>query len=256
MGQGRRRALHQEPRLHEGPRAGYIHNPEGNRYDWEIYDGSSEDPPEFATRQIIAVNKGFLEVWWSNVNQGVQWPSFVQRYEAVWPSDPKKIIIASLKGGGAIDSLTQQNYRLYYQNNPSLAGFNPNDEHALIRDGGQGETVFALRDDLGSPSTSEPYTLLKYRDPADSLKWKYTVYRVIAEEAPYFFNYPGTAGTLVQPPFPLSLFQSCDASAGVSGPYWRDRKSSFWARAAGDNGGTAEIVGAALFVNASLESRA
>ena len=233
---------------HEGPRSGYIHYPEGDRYDWEIYDGNTEDPPAFTTKQIFPVNEGLLEVWWSNVNQGVQWPSFVKRYEAVWPEDPKKIIIASLKGGGPIDPLAQKDYRFYSQNDPALPGFNPNDEHALIRDGGQGEAVFALRDDLGSAATSEPYALLKYRDPSAGLKWKYTVYQVIAEEAPFFFNYPGTAGTLVQPPFPLSLFQSCPdsrdipGSKGVSGPYWPDRKSSFWAKAAGNDGGPAEIV--------------
>ncbi len=181
-------------------------------------------------------------MWWSNVNQGVQWPSFVRRYQAAWPAAPAKIIIASLKGGGAIDPLRQRNYRLYFQNDPTRAGFNPNDEHALIRDGGQGESVFALRDDLGSATTSKPHALLKHRDPAAGLRWQYTVYRVVAEEAPFFFNYPGTAGTLVQPPFPLSLFQACSASTGVSGPYWRDRKLSFWARSAGADGGNAVIV--------------
>ncbi len=227
---------------HEGPRAGYIHVPEGDRYDWEIYDGDPNDPPEFRTQQIIAVNEGLLEVWWSNLNQGVQWPSFVRRYQAFWPANPARIVIASLKGGGPIDPLAEPNYRIYFQNNPALPGFNPNDEHALIRDGGAGETVFALRDDLGSPATSKPYTLLKFGDPSGGLAWKYIVYQVVAEAAPYFFNYPGTAGTLIQPPFPLSVLQSCPASTGVSGPYWRDRNLNFWARSAGDDGGASQIV--------------
>ena len=107
---------------HEGPRQGFVYVPEGNRYDWEIYDGAPGDPPGFKTQQIIPVNTGTLEVWWSNVNQGVQWPSFVKRYQAVWPSTPSKIVIASLRGGGAIDPLTKQDYRLYYQNNPALPG--------------------------------------------------------------------------------------------------------------------------------------
>jgi hypothetical protein len=51
-----------------------------------------------------------------------------------------------------------------------------------------------------------------------------------------------TAGTLIQPPFPLSLFQACPESEGVSGPFWRDRKDSFWAKAAGDGGEPAELV--------------
>ena len=102
--------------------------------------------------------------------------------------------------------------------------------------------MFALRDDLGSAATSLPYALLKHRDPEDDLRWKYTVYRVVAEAAPYFFSYPGVAGTLIQPPFPLSLFQVSPQTAGVSGPYWRDRKQSFWARAGGNDGGAAEVV--------------
>jgi len=227
---------------HQGPRPGYIYTPEGNRYDWEIYDGNPSDPPAFQTQQIFPVNTGVLEVWWSTLNQTVQWPSFVKRYQAGWPGNSSKIVIASLHGGGPIDPQAQQNYRLYFQNDPVLPGFNPNDEHALITDGGQGQAVFALRDDLGSPATSLPYCLLKYRDPTTGLQWKYTVYKVVAEEAPYFFNYSGTAGTLIQPPFPLSILQLCPASVGVSGPFWQDRKLSFWARSAGDNGGSAQIV--------------
>jgi hypothetical protein len=47
---------------HQGPRPGYIHGPEGNRYDWEIYEGRPGDPPDFKTQQIIAVNRGVLEL--------------------------------------------------------------------------------------------------------------------------------------------------------------------------------------------------
>jgi hypothetical protein len=227
---------------HEGERPGFIFGPEGTRYDWEIYDGRPGDSPEFRTGQIIPVNAGLLEVWWWSMNQGVQWPSWVRRYEAGWPAETEKVVIASLRGGGPIDPVAEQDYRLYYQNDPGLPGFNPNDEHALIRDGGEGEAVFALRDDLGGAATSEPYALLKFRDPAAGLKWKYRVFRVVAEEAPYFFNYAGVAGTLIQPPFPLSLFPACSTSSGVSGPFWRDRKLSFWARAAGNAGGPAEVV--------------
>ena len=50
------------------------------------------------------------------------------------------------------------------------------------------------------------------------------------------------AGSLIQAPFPLSALAVAPETAGVSGPYCRDRKQSFWARAAGDDGGTAEIV--------------
>ncbi len=226
---------------HAGPRPGYIHVPEGDKYDWEIYDGKEEDPPEFQTGQIFTINKGLLEIWWSNVRLDVQWPSLVKRYNAVWPPvGTDKIIIASTKGTGPIDPVVHQNFRFYYQNDPLLPGFNPNDEHALRQQIDNGEALFALRDDLGTPTTSDPWVLMKYRNAA--LRWRYRPYRVIAQEGTNVFRYYGTAGKLVQPPFPLSTRQSCDESYGVSGPYWRDRNADYWAKAAGNNGGPADIV--------------
>jgi hypothetical protein len=49
---------------HEGPKPGYIHVPEGDRYAPAIYDVGSG-----GTGQIFAVNKGILEVWWSNLSR-------------------------------------------------------------------------------------------------------------------------------------------------------------------------------------------
>jgi hypothetical protein len=229
---------------HAGPRPGYIHLPEGDKYDWEIYDGKTNDPPdpiEFRTGQIFAVNTGLLEVWWYNLNQEVQWPSLMKRYDADWPPvETNKIIIASTKGTGPLDPAYYRNFRFYYQNDPILPGFNPNDEHALRQQLDNGEAIFALRDDLGTPTTSDPWVLVKWRDGANG--WHYRPYRVLAEESPYFFQYGGTAGKLIQPPFPLSTMQSCEESSGVSGPCWRDRNVDYWAKAAGNTGGSANIV--------------
>lgn len=227
---------------HRGPRPGYIHLPEGDRYDWEIYDGDPGDPVGFRTQQIFPVNTGILEVWWANTNQGVQWPSLVKRYANDWPQQPEKIVIASTRGSGVIDPATHKNFRFYAQNDPALVGFNPNDEHALVRPFDSGEAVFALRNDLGTPQTSDPYVLLKFQVPAQSDQWRFRIFRVVAEESPFFFHYPATAGTLIQPPFPLSSLQAATNSTGVSGPFFRDRKAAFWAKAAGDDGGAASLV--------------
>jgi hypothetical protein len=227
---------------HRGARPGYIHVPAGDRYDWEIYDGKQGDPAAFRTQQIFPVNTGLLEVWWANTNKGVQWPSLVKRYLGAWPQQPEKIIIASMRGSGVVDPATHKNFRFYAQNDSSLVGFNPNDEHALVRPFDSGEAVFALRNDLGTPQTSEPYVLLKFQVPAQSDLWRFRIFRVVAEESPFFFQYPATAGTLIQPPFPLSSLQAAVNSAGVSGPFFRDRKAAFWAKAAGNDGGTANIV--------------
>ena len=123
------------------------------------------------------------------------------RFVAEWPADPPKIIIASLQGTGAIDPVQFVEWDLYVQNRAGQAGFNPNDEHALRRPYGAGEGVFALRDDLGTESTSKPYVLIRYRDPAKGLEWRMKVWRVVAEESPYFFEYPAVAGSLIQPLF-------------------------------------------------------
>jgi hypothetical protein len=176
------------------------------------------------------------------VANAIAWPYKPVRYRPEWPTNAPHLIIASQQGTGAIDPATFVDWEIYFQNNPSQAGFNPNDEHALRRPFGASEGVFALRDDLGTSATSEPYVLIRYRDAAAGGQWRMKVWQVVAEEAPFFFSYPARAGLLIQMPFPLNTLAAAPQSVGVSGPYWRDRKLSFWAKAAGDDGDAAEIV--------------
>ncbi len=179
----------------------------------------------------------------SPVASQIAWPHKPVRFRPQWPTAAPHLVIASQQGTGVIDPAQFADWQIYFQNNPALPGFNPNDEHATRRPIAGGEGVFALRDDLGSASTSEPYVLIRYRDAAASGgPWRIKVWKVVAEEAPFFFRYPAVAGTLLQPPFPLSTMAQPPENAGVSGPFFRDRKKSFWARAAGDQGGAAEIV--------------
>ncbi|HKX60387.1 MAG TPA: hypothetical protein VJS65_01065, partial [Verrucomicrobiae bacterium] len=160
----------------------------------------------------------------------------------MWPTQAPHLVVASQQGTGVIDPGQHVGWQLYSQNSTAQPGFNPNDEHALRRPYSGGEAVFALRDDLATSATSQPYVLIRYQDPAAGLAWRMKTWRVVAEEAPYFFRYPARAGLLIQAPLPLSTLAVAPQTTGVSGPYWRDRKLSFWARAAGDNGGPAEIV--------------
>jgi hypothetical protein len=158
-----------------------------------------------------------------NVASQIDWPWKPVRYNPQWPINPPVIVIASQKGTDLIDPVVCPNWNLYSQNNSNLAGFNPNDEHALIRPYASGNAIFALRDDLGSTNTSLPYVLMTYDDPVTGAG-KMKVWKVVAEQAPNFFTYKGEAGKLIQPPFPLSVLSLCDENTGVSGPYWRDRK--------------------------------
>jgi hypothetical protein len=222
---------------------------EANFYDRALRTGpiipvNTDKPGETNDLVLVCYQKGarLKNGAGANVNSPICWPWKPVRYDAVWPAGTtNKIIIASQQGTGAIDPVQFRNWDIYSQNDSNAPGFNPNDEHALRRPYSEGEAIFALRDDLGTPATSEPYVLMKYLEPNQN-RGQIKVFKVIAEEAPYFFEYPGTAATLVQPPFPLSTLQLCSQNVGVSGPRWRDRKGDYWARAAGEDGGPATIV--------------
>lgn len=243
---------------HQGPGPGYVYVPndatmhQWDRYDWETYLGSTNDPPEFQTGQIIPVNQGNLEVWWYRTNQGVSWPAYARTYQSSWQvSEP--IVIASQQGSGPIDGSLYRDFRLYYQNDPTVPGFNPNDEHALITqaNGVPGSAVFALRSDLGSdPVTgSLPYVMMKHRGSAGT-NWSYRMFQVFAQTNNVTFNYPLVAGSLIQPPYPLLAIDQPPFPGETNAVYpptfrdgsFRDRKGSYWAVAGGDDGGTNRTV--------------
>jgi hypothetical protein len=195
-------------------------------FEKAFYDGDGPDRAyDRATRlgPILPVN-GDLEgvtndlvvVWYRTNRIGVAWPSVPIRYNVAWLDDPAhKIIIASTLGSGPLDPNVYQDMRVYNQPARARPGYNPNEEHALLVPSSSG-----LRDDLNVfLGQSEPFAMLKYREAATG-EWRIQPFRVVAEEAPYFFRYTGEAGTEIQPPFPLTILPVCPESYGVSGPYW------------------------------------
>lgn len=171
------------------------------------------------------------------------------------PPDPlnKDIVIAGQHGTSEIPPATFKNFGIYFQNDSSQTGFNPNDEHALVAPalGSQsGSAIFALRNDLGRPTTSDPHVLMYYREPGDTEQAKIFRMRsfpVLAEDPTrgLTFNYTGEAGKLIQPFYPLPLLRPSapnNKGDGVSGPYLEDRKGDLWAKAAGDDGASAQIM--------------
>lgn len=214
------------------------------------YDGYKADEQ---TGPIVAVNTDktpaddsddLAVVWYQKGAQTqVCWPFKPVRYTPQWPNF-NKIIIAQQTGSGVLPPENYLNPAVYEQTDTNISGYNPNEEHALIfpAQGGGGMAIFALRDDLNTSATSEPYAILKYQKPSDSNNWHYRAYQVVREESPYMLQYSGTAGTVIQPPYPLSDFQVCEGSEGVSGPYWEDSKGYLWARAAGLDGNATDIV--------------
>ncbi len=201
---------------------GYIRQKAGTEYDPLAYsDPFVNGFAAAAQGAIIPVNAHFdangnptdqLEVWWykqvvSQAGSGVTyWPATVQTYALQWPPNPPQIVLASNSGSGPLNSL-QAAGSIYYQNDSSQPGYNPNEEHALMIGG----AAYALRDDLNLPdgfghghySTSDPYVLVAYTE-ADG-RPAMTIFQVLRTNAQYQFNYLATAGTPLQAPLPLPL---------------------------------------------------
>ncbi|MEI6567450.1 MAG: hypothetical protein WCR20_12295, partial [Verrucomicrobiota bacterium] len=172
---------------------------------------------------IIPVNAipgaNMLEVWWYRTNTtaagpnagnnrlgfaSVYWPSIVGRYTIQWPANPREIVLASKIGSGTLDTFEALG-TIYRQNDPSLPGYNPNEEHAIMAGG----TAFATRDDLNltasSNYSSHPFVLVQYtgQDGRPAM----TAFKVLREKpsAGYVFDYIVPAGQLLQAPMPLPL---------------------------------------------------
>ena len=158
---------------------------------------------------IIPVNalpgRNQLTVWWfkkvsppSAKFIPFYLPSAIGRYTAVYPTGKPEIVIASGLGTGDLGP-AQQAGSLYYQNDATQPGFNPNEEHALLL----GSRAYALRDDLNeATTTSQPFVLLAYTHPADQRPGM-DVYKVVRSSFSYPLVYDAIAGTKTQPPGPL-----------------------------------------------------
>ena len=223
---------------------GYVYF-ERARYDATAYDRLARDGPILPVNEDTEadVDDDMVVVWYQLSSTGVAWPYKPVRYDCQWPSDPAKLIIANQRGSGALDPEEFPEPTIYHQSDPSKPGYNPNEEQAVFfppQGAAEAKALFALRSDLNTVATSEPFALLKHRDP-DTEEWTFTVYQVVAEEGSDIFRYTGTAGTLIQPPYPLSTMPVCEPSSGVSGPFWEDYKGSLWAKAAGPDEAAAEV---------------
>jgi hypothetical protein len=138
--------------------------------------------------------------------------------------------------------------RVYVQNDAGAAGYNPNEEHALM----VGPIAYALRSDLNktnntADATSKPFTLIEYTPEGSEWQRALDVYQVVVTNRDYpRFVQRIEAGRLIQPPAPLRSVlpdNSARTDSDVSDhPYvFRDRLRYFWAKQAADNGGTLEI---------------
>lgn len=176
---------------------------------------------------IIPVNaipgQNFLEVLWHRKNNAdsnkgfaaTYWPSVLGYYQINWPANASQIILASNAGSGPLESIQAQG-TIYYQNDATLPGYNPNEEHALML-GGQ---AYALRDDLnittGTDYSSQPFVLLRYTAADGRPAIRPFQVRREAPEQGIIFDYITEAGSMLQAPMPLPLLGPPTEGAGVS----------------------------------------
>lgn len=217
--------------------AGHI-NVAGNNTNLNLYHpGAYVDPfvDGFGSAEpssIIPVNaipgRNQLEIWWfrnnsndAGTNAGdhgkgfssVLWPSILGRYSIGWPESARTIVMAGNEGGEEV-TVEESTGGIYYQNDPAQAGYNPNEEHAIMAGG----KPYAVRDDLNITNntgySSAAYVLVDYIDaegrPGVSL------FKVVREkpEDGQVFDYIAEAGQLLQPPMPLPLLPKPVAGSG------------------------------------------
>ncbi|MBA4373002.1 MAG: hypothetical protein C0402_09065 [Thermodesulfovibrio sp.] len=209
---------------------------------------SSYTPDTHATSQ--GSGHDMVVVWYDTDTMKISWPVRPVRYDCQWSANPYKIIIASELGSDVLsqpplDPLVYPEAQVYRQADNAQAGYNPNEEHAALFPSATGngyDAAFALRNDLYNPARdlpSKPYVLLKYRNPADK-QWSMLVYKVLdrsVADGYTAFNYQGTAGTPIFPPYPLRLLNGCTETTGDGSPYWQDAvNDQYWARSAGTVG--------------------
>ncbi|MFH2094043.1 MAG: hypothetical protein ABIJ31_16910 [Pseudomonadota bacterium] len=238
---------HQDP---DG-KNGYVYNA------LSFFDGTGDNKAyDRNTRegQIIPVNTenaldpddDMIIAWYrrgaSGVASQIGWPVILKKYNCKWPDDPETMVIAGGNGSGPLPEY-KTNGMIYYQPDNASAGYNPNEEHAMI----VGNAVYALRNDLNTwqarddswigplradqVKTSEPYVLLKYKQPVTEV-WAMDVYKVLAEDADHTFSYSVTAGKPITPLTPMDLLpQSIDSNI-YSGQnhHHRDHKGGHWAK--------------------------
>jgi hypothetical protein len=216
---------------------GYIYTPFGTPYNVNRYNYPTESDPDAAS-YVFGVNTGLLEVWWANRSRqdgmpAVYYPSYVARYTLDWPTGTPEIVMASGLGSG---DTPLSDGSIYFQNDAAQPGYNPNEEHALMLS----DTAYALRNDLNTAHSSEPFVLVDYLN-ATNQRPEMQLFLVVQTNAQYGFEYSAEAGGPIEPPMPLAAMPGCDSSySDTTPPAWRDRKNEWWAVAAGDDGGNTQ----------------
>ncbi|HAJ37505.1 MAG TPA: hypothetical protein DCL15_17695 [Chloroflexi bacterium] len=144
--------------------------------------------PTFNDTDTLNGGHDLRVAWYRPDERNVAWPVKSVGYRCLWPANPPQIVIASELGseiGGqtVLDPDLFGSPTVYHQPSVNVPGYNPNDEHALLAASNLGNkepALYALRTDLAT----QPYALLKYRDPREDNRLKIAVYQVRLTQAP------------------------------------------------------------------------
>ena len=246
---------------------GYIAR--GTAYNVNMYAYPTEWE-ENPLSYIFAVNTNDFEVWWSRTSKNladmpvaVHYPSLPLCYRSFWPTSSMPVIVLASGEGSGTNHLHVPS--IYYQNDSSKPGYNPNEEHAIVLDG----KVYAHRCDINALSDdSEPVVLVENEPEATAsstsaraaraatvaeLKAErptMSAFRVVATNAQWSFDrFETQAGAAILPPEPLASQIGTYKTQCKSGPGWRDRKNGWWAKAAGDDGSATTIEMLYVYTN-------
>ena len=143
------------------------------------------------------------------------------------PGSPRKV-------SGIIEADSEPS--VYYQNDKTKTGYNPNEEHAFVRAGSGGYVAWALRSDLCEDGM-RPAVLVQYEKDGER-RMRY--FEVVATNAVYpAFADNCVAGATLPGPHPIDFLPDpwtpdswCEGDAATL-PGYRDRKWQLWARCAG-----------------------
>ncbi|HXJ56525.1 MAG TPA: LamG-like jellyroll fold domain-containing protein [Verrucomicrobiae bacterium] len=197
------------------------------------YDRSTQTGPIIPVNQDTSSTNDDLVVAYYKRNPvtGVLWPDLSVRYNISWPANAEKLVIANSAGSGPLPESQYPDKRVYFQTNPNLPGYNPNEEHAFLAATSSGQGVFALRNDLNRANTSSNYVLLKYRNPSNG-EWQFKIFQPVLTDATHGFTFSGDAGLEILPPKPVGFFTICAETTVISGAtnVFRDHRGKFYAR--------------------------
>ncbi|MBF0452260.1 MAG: IPT/TIG domain-containing protein [Candidatus Magnetomorum sp.] len=253
------------------PHNGYIFWPNA-RYNASLYIRETMIGPIFPVNtEYMNLKEYSLVIIWYTMKDNISWSWKPVEYKCQWPEVTQQIVIASREGseGKNSDKVYQDSYdpkryenlMVYYQNDPSLPGYNPNEEHALIAPSyrfadaaTRPQAAFALRNDLNIETqdekyTSKPFVLVQFYDTQTS-KFGMDIYQIktIDTDNEYTFDYGMKAGDPVVAPYPLNLLIGIAPPSEIAGKnadplqkcYWEDHKGQSWA-ISGDTDDDSEI---------------